>query len=183
MLRSLLLGSLLVVATTGVASTARAEDRLLDPTPQKLEERETEAHWYGWQVMLADAATIGVTIASQNPYVFAGSYLIGAPVVHAVHERGGASVASLGLRVALPVVGGMLGSAAARCGHPNGDADFCGFGEVIVGFGAGLLLASAIDAAALSWETVPKKPESKLSLTPSFTPTKTGPLFGLSGTF
>lgn len=130
----------------------------------------TKTRWYGWQTLLADASTPLLAFAA--PEAMLGGYLLGAPIVHAAHERWGAAVLSLGLRVGLPLAGAALGSAGANCPHKEYDSSWCGFAEVLFGASLGIVAAIAIDAAALSYETVPvrgvpAKPRApQLSLTP-----------------
>jgi hypothetical protein len=132
---------------------------------------ETRSHWYGWQTLSADGATLGFltlggalvdngnsesgrAVIGSFVVLGAGAYVFGGPIVHAAHQNWGAATASLGLRVGLPLMGILIGSAVDSCGA-NNDSDLCG----AVGPGFGVLLgigaAIAIDAAALGYEQVP----------------------------
>jgi hypothetical protein len=88
----------------------------------------------------------------------AAVYLAGAPTVHLLHHRSLRALGSFGLRIALPVVGGMVGAATATCPPPTGDYGNCGTGEFVLGAGVGLVLAIALDAGVLAWDE-PKRKE------------------------
>jgi hypothetical protein len=132
---------------------------------------ETRSQWYGWQTLSTDGAALGVltlggalvdndnsesgrAVIGSFVGLGAGAYVFGGPIVHAAHQNWGAAAASLGLRVGLPLMGILIGSAVDSCGA-NNDSDLCG----AVGPGFGLLLgisaAIAIDAGALGYEQVP----------------------------
>jgi hypothetical protein len=132
------------------AADARAsvrDEALLLPADQ-----DAEKHWYGWQTLLVDAVSIAAMPAAGVGF---GGYLLGAPIVHATHDRWGIAAASLGLRVALPVAGAIAGLKFANCAPQMANTeggDWCGVGEAIVGVGLGMLTAIAIDAAVFSYE-------------------------------
>ena len=147
---------------------------------------ELEQDWYGWQVLAADAtgllATIGCVSAVQADECFV-PYLIAAPSVHLSHRRPTQALASLGLRVALPLAGALIGLQAASCGEDT----YCGLGEVVGGVFIGTLAASLIDAFALS-TVVTERPgivtHSRISfLSPSVSAGPNGASFGLRGNF
>jgi hypothetical protein len=79
-----------------------------------------------------------------------GGYFLAPPIIHGAHGRWGIAAGSLGLRVGLPVLGGLLGAAAD---------DDCR-GEICVpvisalGITLGALGAVALDASLLSFEEV-----------------------------
>jgi hypothetical protein len=131
-----------------------------------------EGGWYGWQTLASDAAASGLFFAAAKSgdgnlddgagttlsLLSAAVYLAGAPTVHLLHHRSLRALGSFGLRIALPVVGGMLGSATATCPPPTGDYGNCGTGELVLGAGVGFVLAIALDAGALAWDE-PKRKE------------------------
>ena len=131
-----------------------------------------EGGWYGWQTLASDAAASGLFFAAAKSghgnlddgagttlsLLSAAVYLAGAPTVHLLHHRSLRALGSFGLRIALPVVGGMLGSATATCPPPTGDYGNCGVGELVLGAGVGFVLAIALDAGALAWDE-PKRKE------------------------
>jgi hypothetical protein len=111
--------------------------------------------WYGWQTLTSDAATItlayGVSkLNGDVAGVVAAVGYVGAPVViHIAHEELGRAAASGGIRVVLPLGGLITGAVVGGSGH-----DLLGMvGGGLFGFLAGIIAASAIDAAALAWKT------------------------------
>src|SRR4051794_39143549 len=64
---------------------------------------EQETAWYGWQVLLADGASFALmasAIAARSPVpglVGVGGYVLGGPLVHALHQRPLQVFQSLGL--------------------------------------------------------------------------------------
>jgi len=162
------------------------------PAPQVREPSAlTERHWYGWQTLASDGASLGLMLAGivtaaehaglyddETPVManvaatlgLAG-YAAGAPVMHLVHERPGAAAASLGLRLALPLLGGALGAQSQTCPPPSTSGDDygnCGLGGLVLGLSAGVLAAVIIDATALSFERVEAEPPAgpRLSFAP-----------------
>ena len=125
----------------------------------------TQRRWYGWQTLCTDAAAIGLTITAavldgndrtQTPVVLlaAGSYLLGGPIVHFAHGHQGKGFLSLAMRVGLPVVAGGTMVLASSC-SPK---DCMGGGLLMVGAGVlGMIASSAIDAAAIAREDVPRE--------------------------
>jgi hypothetical protein len=120
--------------------------------------KREHTRWYGWQTLSVDGASLAVLIggASADAGAIAGigalGAVAGAPVVHVIHDRPGAAVGSLGLRLALPIIGAAVGAGAANCSKDH--EMFCGLGEVAVGFMIGATAAVVIDASVLAHETV-----------------------------
>lgn len=187
--------ALVLVGLAGDPKNACAGDRI-----EMGFERETEARsstsgresaatgepsptWYGWQTMLVDAATGGLLIAAQagrNDQLASLSlvaYLVGGPTVHAAHKHGTSAGVSFGLRLGLPVLGYLIGSAKDDCGPTE---EGCGVGA---GFGAalGLAVAAPIDWFGLSWEA--GKAPSGARVAPSVAWQKHGATLGVTGTF
>ena len=149
--------SVLVLACCIAAGTAQAQDA---KPPQDL--RETR--WYGWQVMLSDAASVGLIYAGakgDNGTLAAlgiAGVLTLPPLIHLAHGAGGDALASFAVRAA-PFG---LSLAIFDAIHPDcGD----GCGELIIPF-AGIALScvgAIVDWAFFSTETV----EPRLSLRPT----------------
>lgn len=120
-----------------------------------------ERRWYGLPTLLLDSIAIGLmggAVASERGgYLGAGGilYVITGPAVHGAHHRGGAALASLALRVGLPLIGAGAGAAS----HCEGD-DFCAVEGAARGMLGGAIVASVIDIGALSWERVDESGES-----------------------
>src|SRR5262249_5737754 len=78
----------------------------------------TVTEGYPGQILAADGAAIGMFVAagrsndadSAQHWAALGlfTYALGAPIIHLTHHRLGRGAASLGLRVAMPFLGGML---------------------------------------------------------------------------
>jgi hypothetical protein len=189
-------------AWLAASSTARADE--LGPSAEatipKHESHEydvhpseppTETRWYGWQNGLVDAATIGLMVEGVNTnsggagWIGLVGWAIGSPIVHIAHERGGAAIASLGMRVGFPFLGGVIGSASCSNGHQE-DGWGC-FGAVAGGVLFGGVIAMIVDDAALAHETVKKEPEPWVTPTASIVRAPDGksatPTFGLAGVF
>jgi hypothetical protein len=175
-----LLAAALVVAA---AVPARADDGPPGLTPVADGQAPAPAprtHWYGWQIMAIDAASVATAAASQNGVVMAGVYVSGGPLVHLVNQRPAAALGSAALRVGLPLAGMYTGAAMATC---NDEDDWlCPMGEMALGGIAGMLTASVIDWTVLSTETA--EPERGFTAAPSVAVSGRGDVrLGLSGRF
>ena len=110
MKRALVLAVLLIAA-----SPARADDW----------------KWYGWQIMLADSASVLLTVAGA-PEAAVVPHLVGGPTVHLFHKNYWRSGISLGMRFALPYALYKL----EPCEESN---EFCGLGGLLLGVGISLV--------------------------------------------
>jgi hypothetical protein len=145
---------------------------------------------YRGQVLGADGAAVGlVFLAAMNGMadgrstnttslleLGATTYLIGAPLIHLVHDRGKAALGSLGLRIALPVIGGLIaGRVSGSC------SDYCSDNDTAIFLGVltGLVSATVIDAVFLA-DADPKPSATHLAVTPL---RGGGTAFGLAGSF
>jgi hypothetical protein len=162
-----LLATLLVSATVLTSIAARADD---DATTTLKAQPEPERTWYGGQTLAIDGAAIALAIgagaSTQNQAVAnalatmsLATYVLGGPVVHLVHDRGGVAAGDLALRVALPIAGTLLGAELGNAVSPASastcDSDGpCGGGlpGAIIGLGVGVLTASILDATVLAYE-------------------------------
>jgi hypothetical protein len=153
---------------------AQNEDVAVPQAPQPRDpSAQPERRWYGWQTLTSDAASVALLIGAiqaSGGYGFYESetrlsanvlmtaslagYVAGAPALHFIHERPAAAAGSIGLRLILPTLGGLIGSGLATCPPPSGEWGNCGLGELVLGVGAGALAAVAIDAGALSWAPI-----------------------------
>src|SRR4051794_5675863 len=64
------------------------------PSPRPGADRGARGGWYGGQILLADGAALGLTLASRNRAVALGWLVIG-PLTHAAHGHLGRAVGSL----------------------------------------------------------------------------------------
>jgi hypothetical protein len=164
------LAALLALTILTCAPSAWCDDDD-DDDPPAAPAPPTESRWYGWQVLLVDAAAVTAGAATQQLPIFLAMYALGPPIVHAGHARLGAAAGSLALRVGLPLVTGGVVYALLdeRCGPGSGE--WCGLGAVVfglIGAGAGMITASVIDITAISHDSVPVPPRRKaFTFTPS----------------
>ncbi len=146
--------------------------------PRVSSERDAVApreHWYGDQTLVVDAiatslvvgGAIGFETATRGRDRDAASAVIiigglglaaGAPVVHLAHGRPGAALGSLGLRVGLALGGGLTGALTGAlvggrsCTKSDADIPPCVVVGELLGGGAGVIAAAAIDASTLAYE-------------------------------
>lgn len=175
-----------VVAPVGSPSRATVVSPI--KTPDVVGEHATEEHWYGWQVLAADAAGIlgtAACVSFSNADACIIPYFIAAPTVHLTHGRPMNALASAGARLAFPIAGAMVGAQFANCSAQS-DQFLCGLSEMALGILIGTVVASAFDMAVLSTETRerPAATPSRLSfLSPSVSAGPNGTSFGLRGSF
>jgi hypothetical protein len=173
------------------APSARAQTS----TPPSEAGNEAHTRWYGWQTMVADAATVAAEIAvdhtlivlpgeqkhgptTQNGgYVFAAGYLAASPVIHLLHGHPKKSLASLGLRLGAPLLLSVAGTIIGAMSSPNShdawaENIFTGFQ---VGVYAGITAAMLTDYIFLARDTVLEPPPAATgSLTVTASPNRTG---------
>jgi hypothetical protein len=158
-----------------VAGTARADDLSTDerpvaaahePTPSKT--LGPQAGWYGWQVLTLDGVTFTTFFGTALATAFAAQrntntletsleleyvaglthYAFDGFAVHAAHRHWVSAGVSLGLRLLLPVLGGLAGDAAQE--NPFDKATSAAEGVAV-----GMFAAILVDATALSFATAP----------------------------
>lgn len=113
--------------------------------------------WYGWQTLAVDAGTIGVALTTKGATgsspaavgVLASGYALGAPIVHLVHGSLIKAGESFGLRLGLPVIGGLIGSAFESCAFQCTGGVYTVTGVLI-----GYIAAVTIDSAVIARERV-----------------------------
>jgi hypothetical protein len=108
------------------------------------------SQWYGWQILISDAAVFSFAGLIRNPSVAYG-WVGGGAIVHLGHGNVGRGLASAALRVGLPLVGAYLGSASAS----GCQGDWCGLGETLAGGALGMVSAELIDVALLAHDSAP----------------------------
>ena len=138
--------------------------------------------WYGGQVLLVDGASfvlgLGAAKAGNGDAgltVMAAGWVLGAPVVHAVHHRPGTALASLAMRAALSLgayyAGGPCKTTCTTVtGSCQDDPNASDHWQTVsttcngaIGLLVGSMIASAIDSAFLSWEEVPAAAMSQVA--------------------
>jgi hypothetical protein len=179
-----------LVSGIAAAPAVRAGDELVSPTPPPEKSRTPpDSDDFGWQVLVADLAGMGATIALANSTNSAASlfpYLFGAPIVHAAHGDVPGALGSLLLNAALPAGFAYAGYRldAGRCGP---DEDGCGGVGALLGLLVGFGLATGLDAGVLAhpdrW-TTPAPPVPRFGVSPSFAFNPDGRFsLGLTGRF
>lgn len=167
-------------APTTTASVAATEA----PAPS-----EAKTSWYGWQILAADSGSVltgygvGAGLKSTEALVVGGvGYLAVAPIIHAIHGRGGAAAGSLGMRALVPLGGTFLGMLMAE-----GSGESALYRAVkggVTGFTVGIGLTTILDVALLSFETTSSRPTtSSPRLLPNLVVREGGTEVTLSGMF
>jgi hypothetical protein len=149
--------------------------------------------WYGWQVLVADAAALGLTVGcfatdsidEDDCVIPLVGYIAAGPIVHATHAGAGRALASVGMRLVLPLVGGVIGLSTADC-TPN--SFLCGLSEMGLGMMAGTAAAVLIDSIwafedAGGASSSPRPRRDFASLTPTMKLSGQSTTFGLAGRF
>jgi hypothetical protein len=147
--------------------SAAAPEPIAPPSPAPL---PPPRRWYGWQLLLVDAAPIVALSArpldrgrDRAGVFLPGSivYLLAGPIVHNVQDRAFRSLPSLALRgVALYLLSSSLDRAG--CGGSAG-GDLCSPSAALPLL---LLGASAIDAGLLGWKRDAPAQQSALWVSP-----------------
>jgi hypothetical protein len=169
-------------ASTTELTPATAEKRANDRWDDRSAENDKRV-WYGWQTLATDLAAVSITylaLKQQGPTdpsagrapdhsgpsagsllggLAVATFVFGAPAVHLVHRRLDSAGISLGLRLALPALGGLAGLGLA--GGCSANATDCAKSSpvlaIVVGAVVGSITASALDASTLAFE----KPKPK----------------------
>jgi hypothetical protein len=155
-----------------VATPARAEpsiDEMPEAAPSSPTPAPPAGAWYGWQTLMIDGASVGLTalLATQSQgsaagVALAGGYLAGAPIVHLSHHNTAGAGKSLLLRLAVPLGVGLVGLGVGLATEPSGDYGF--LWPMILATGgafAGMLTAAGIDAAYFATEEAHPSPAAR----------------------
>jgi hypothetical protein len=170
------------------------------PPPKAAPPPETHIAWYGYETLLTDTLSGAVAIVATSNggsasvgFLAALAYLAGGPIVHAETGQPLRAGISLGLRVALPLLGAAIGVAAhsrpqpPSCCYPP-DPDWGGLAAAAEGFMVGVGAAAVLDAAALAYKHVPDEPPAPRKAAVSVSPQvsvdpRGGVRAGIGGTF
>jgi len=129
-----------------------------------VDERTPTSTWYGWQILLADGAALGLAAASQNGDL-ALSWVVTGTVIHGAHGNVGRAVGSLALRGLTPIAGAYLGYALETADGCH--SEFCGHGGASLGGLAGVVTAEIVDVALAKDVEVPAATRhDRVGLTP-----------------
>lgn len=154
-------------------------------------EPDPERAWYGWQPLIIDVAMLGAGIATVRskdltrsetgaglavlPWVFGFTL---APWIHGFHGRWGTALASFAMR-SVGVGFGALAGLIGYCSASGGDTGCTNTGATY-GLLGGVILASAIDSALLSYAK-PDTDTSSARVMPFVAPDRHGLTLGFSG--
>jgi len=165
----------------------RAEAMPLPPAKPPESGPSERTRWYGLEILTADAGAFallaGAALAADHSDGLAealavgslATYVVGGPMVHALHGNVGRALGSGALRAGAPIVGAFLGAASEDCSG----GDFCGIEGGVIGFAVGVGTAIIIDSALIAHETVEDEP----AVMPVVATSKNGTWLGLSGRF
>lgn len=112
-----------------------------------------EVTWYGWEILLADGASLALLTTKGAPALLGlVGYVLAGPAIHFANNDRVTALIDLGLRVGAPLVGGELAAANDPCLHgASCDAP----GPTLFGVIAGMGAAAITDWAFLSWHVRP----------------------------
>ncbi len=131
----------------------QATETKIEATPT----RNGPRRWYGLPILATDGVAYGMFAAAALEEPTSGvtwpigvaSFVLGGPIVHLTRGQWGHAGLSFLMRGGLPVAGALLG--ASGCVDGGG-----GCGQGVIGLAVvGMVAATVIDVAALSYEPVP----------------------------
>ena len=201
------LAVLAVVVTLGFGTSvagAQAPGQTLSWDPESTAPSQTapttETVSYRSDVLVADGVSLGLVLLgpmTNTPSVSAAGvagYFLGAPLMHVANGRGKQALQSIGLRVALPIIGGELGwhlgpqdtacfdAAQGIDGSREGGCrDQGSIVGMLLGFTAGGVTAMVIDAKYLA--RYEKKIGPAANWSASIVPRHGGAMVGVGGAF
>jgi hypothetical protein len=154
------------------AHTATSKEPLEREAPPAVLPRPDDS--YGRYILMVD----GINLASSFLLVGVGGYFVAAPALHISRGNYGRAAISLGMRVAFPIAGAVVGGMfAERCDR---NAVVCLPPEILAGFAIGVLTAMIVDAAALGGGSDPPKSGA---IAPGIGVASTGASVGFAVTF
>jgi hypothetical protein len=148
MLGARMASALAVVVAIGAGRSALAQPRAATQPLAPLvapPASQGESRWYGYQLMIPDAAVVMLMLVRRNDTSLAIGefvFVIAPLVVHGVHRNNTMVIVSPLMRIALPLGGALIGVATE------------GLSGVLGGFGLGVAVALVVDYAS-AWEQVP----------------------------
>ncbi len=147
--------SLAVLAICAVTVPARAAETSAESAPRT---------WYGYQGLFADGGAIAGGIATGGT-LFVPAYLLGAPVVHAIHGRTRRGLLDLGLRLGMPLAGAIVLGGSEYLVTRNRGVPLRTFS--LIGAAGGAVAAMALDATVLAWDDPSASKKSAFTISPS----------------
>ncbi len=154
------------------------------PGPAEPAAKPRGSEWYGWQILLSDAASFTIILAQPaRPTATIGlvTYLAVPPLIHFAHGNVKQGFASLALRVLLPPVGVIVGYTAGSlvCNENSSCVD----ASVAFGGLAGLVGTIVTDTAVLAVERPAPLVQARLQWRPIVMAGKNDTRIGVAGTF
>lgn len=200
-MRIAVVATALLAMTSIAAAQAPGQTMTWDPEPAPAPVTvEPVTVSYRGQIITADVVSLGLMVlgplSDEHDLTLSGlgftGWFLAAPLVHAAHSRGGAAAKSLGLRVGLPILGGLAGyrlgpddtscvSTPAVDGHASegGCGDHGSIIGALLGIAAGAGTAMYIDAKYLArYQT-----ERVVTWSAGIAPMRGGASLAFSGTF
>lgn len=125
------------------------------PAPPSAPLPEVEIEDYRWQIAVVDAAGLALAFSQNQTGTSLGglAYALGGPVIHGMHGHGGRVLASMALRVGLPLALAIGGGELGRqdCSGPDDyDCGGANIGGALLGFGLGVVTAMVVDDALIA---------------------------------
>ena len=121
---------------------------LAPPSVQSPPPPPVATRWYGYQIMLSDAATVALLFTGgPGPLTGLALYAAVPPFIHVLNKQYRLAVASPLMRLVFPLAGALVGSQMASCSQQE---EWCGLGGFILGFGVGAVVAMVVDWS-LAW--------------------------------
>lgn len=148
----------------GIALRASAAAGQVAPAPAPEAAAPAETRWYGWEMLLTDAASFGVFVLGMGrdpnenePFVPAlalglGTLALSGPMIHAGRGSWARAGYSLALRAGLMLAGAAIG-ANTRCRYAY-DHEGCPIVNAIYGLAIGGGVAAFLDAVAFGHQPV-----------------------------
>jgi hypothetical protein len=146
-----------VPTTQPTTQPAPAPAPTTEPTPAPKPLPQYEKVWYGYQTLIADAASFGLFAAGlsvrSGGLVAAGytGFVLGTPIVHMVHGNVGPGFGSIGLRLLMPLIGLGVGAiVGVIASGTSGSGSFDRFADGANGAVNGAVIGGIIGAAGCS---------------------------------
>jgi len=172
-----------VIMAPAIETDSDEANGIRRPGQERSVEPGARRRWYGLPMLVTDGAAyllLATAVANENSQhvtlpLSLPTFVLSGPITHAANAHWGRAGISLLMRVGLPLTGAMIG--ADGCGRGGHDCST----DLISSAIGGMVIASLIDVAALSWESA--EPTRASSLQPGVAVTNEGALIGASGRF
>ena len=125
---------------------------LVPPSVQDVSPPPAATRWYGYQIMLSDAASLALLFGG-GQWGAVAFYASAPPVIHVLNKRYELAVVSPLMRLALPALGVLIATHLQSCGEQDLSDLLCPLGGVIAGLAIGTAVAMIVDWS-LAWAPV-----------------------------